>query len=290
MTTRYDRAAESLGNIVHLEHVNLLIPDQQAATEFYISGLRLTRDPYLMTGTDNMWVNIGRTQMHLPCREPAPQHLRGTIGLVVPDLDAVAASLEKVAPALAGSAFAFARDGDTLRATCPWGNRYHLHEPDARYGSQQLGLVYVALDVPPGAAAGIAAFYEQIMQAPARLDEHEGAPAARVTAGIGQCLLFRETDQPLPDYDGHHVAIYIADFAGPYERLRERDLITMESDAHEWRFQQIVDPDSGAPLYTIEHEVRSVTHPLYARPLVNRNPAQSNRGYARGQDAFPGRL
>ena len=38
-----------------------------------------------------------------------------------------------------------------------------------------------------------------------------------------------------------------------------------------------VDPDSGENLYELEHEVRSVTHPLYARPLVNRNPAQTNR-------------
>jgi hypothetical protein len=41
-------------------------------------------------------------------------------------------------------------------------------------------------------------------------------------------------------------------------------------------------------LFTIEHEVRSLTHPLYARPLVNRNPAQSNNDYVRGHDAFRG--
>jgi hypothetical protein len=34
--------------------------------------------------------------------------------------------------------------------------------------------------------------------------------------------------------------------------------------------------------------VRSLTHPLYARPLVNRNPAQTNRDYVRGHDAFRG--
>jgi len=27
-------------------------------------------------------------------------------------------------------------------------------------------------------------------------------------------------------------------------------------------------------------------HPLFGRPLVNRNPAQSNQGYVPGQDAF----
>ena len=39
-------------------------------------------------------------------------------------------------------------------------------------------------------------------------------------------------------------------------------------------------------LFTIEHEVRSMTHPLYNRPLVNRNPSQTNRNYVMGGDAW----
>ena len=62
MAKQYDRSAEDLGNVVGLEHVNLLVPDQGLATLFYISGLGLTRDPYLMTSVDNMWVNAGRSQ------------------------------------------------------------------------------------------------------------------------------------------------------------------------------------------------------------------------------------
>ena len=91
-----------------------------------------------------------------------------------------------------------------------------------------------------------------------------------------------------PDYDGHHIAIYIADFVGPYKKLMERGLISTESDAYEWRFIDIVDIETGEVLFKIEHEVRSATHPLYARPLLNRNPAQSNRSYRRGQDNFAG--
>ena len=37
-----------------------------------------------------------------------------------------------------------------------------------------------------------------------------------------------------------------------------------------------------------KHEVRSLTNPLYARPLVNRNPDQSNNAYVRGHDGFRG--
>jgi len=43
----------------------------------------------------------------------------------------------------------------------------------------------------------------------------------------------------------------------------------------QYRFQAIVDPEDGKELFTIEHEVRSMKHPLYLGPLVNRNPPQS---------------
>ena len=52
----------------------------------------------------------------------------------------------------------------------------------------------------------------------------------------------------------------------------------------------MIDLDTNETIFQIEHEVRSVTHPLYARPLVNRNPAQNNRSYHRGQDGFLGEV
>ena len=64
--------------------------------------------------------------------------------------------------------------------------------------------------------------------------------------------------------------------------------MSRETDAHEWRFVDIVDLSSGATLCQLEHEVRSLRHPLYGRPLLNRNPAQSNSAYRRGQDGFRG--
>ena len=70
--------------------------------------------------------------------------------------------------------------------------------------------------------------------------------------------------------------------------LAERGLVTEESSEHQYRFRDIVEPAHGRALFTLEHEVRSLTHPLYARPLVNRNPAQTNRHYVRGHDAFRG--
>ena len=83
MAKHYDRAAEDLGNITMLEHVNLQIPDQAQGTLFYITGLGLTRDPYMNTGLANMWINVGKSQFHLPTGDPWV--LRGAIALVTPD-------------------------------------------------------------------------------------------------------------------------------------------------------------------------------------------------------------
>jgi hypothetical protein len=284
MENRYDRAAEDVGNIVGLEHVNLRVPDQRLATLFYVTGLGLTRDPYLMTGVTNMWINVGRSQFHLPTG--GPQHLRGCVGLVMPDLDGLERRLAGVREALADTSFAYRpKNGQGfVDVTCPWGNRFHVHGAGERFGRVALGMPYVMLDVPPGAADGIARFYAEVFETPAAVEDADGAPAARVAVGAGQDLLFRETADPVPPYDGHHIQIYIADFSGPYDRLNARGLISEESSQYQYRFRDIVDPETGTVLYTIEHEVRAMTHPLFARPLVNRNPDQTNNAFAAGHE------
>lgn len=279
----YDRAAEDLGNIVALEHVNTRIPDQQLATLFYVAGLGLTRDPYLMTGTSNMWVNVGRSQFHLPTRKP--EVLRGRVGIVLAGREALLARLAGVKRALEGTRFEFSEHEGYVEAVSPWGNVIRCHEPEPRFGPVRLAMPYVELDVPPGAAEGIARFYREIVDAPAHYATDERA--AHVPAGPNQELVYRETERPIPPYDGHHVQVYIADFSGPHRRLLERGLISEESDQHQYRFVDLVDPASGKVLFQLEHEVRSMRHPLYARPLVNRNPAQSNTDYAPGYDAEP---
>ena len=282
----FDRSREDVSNIIHLEHVNVTQPDQRLATLFYVAGLGGTRDPFIMVGLDNMWVNLGRSQMHLPTNKP--QVLRGTIGLVVPELVLLGKRLEKVSPGLKGTAFDFEDHGGHVSATCPWGNRFRCHAPAPEFGDTELAMAYIEFDVPAGSAAGIARFYSGIIGAPATVVTIEGSPAASVSVGRDQRLLFRETDAALPEYDGHHMQVYLADFSGPYKKLLDRGLISKETDAHEWRFQDIVDPQTGQALFRIEHEVRSMKHPLFGRPLVNRNPAQSNSNYSRGQDRFRG--
>jgi hypothetical protein len=80
--------------------------------------------------------------------------------------------------------------------------------------------------------------------------------------------------------------MYITNFSGPYRRLSERDLISREDNQYQYRFRDIVDLANGKHLFTVEHEIRSATHPMYMRPLINRNPAQTNRNYANGHDQW----
>jgi len=40
-------------------------------------------------------------------------------------------------------------------------------------------------------------------------------------------------------------------------------------------------------LVRFQHEVRSMCHPLFGRPLVNRNPAQTNTQFVPGYENLP---
>jgi len=273
-----------VGNVVSLEHVNVTVPDQTVATLFYVTGLGFTRDPYMMTGVENMWINLGEQQFHLPTR--APQVIPGHVGLVVPDRTALQTRLEAVQPQLSGTRFSWTAEDGYVSVTCPWGNYFHCYAPSVRFGDMLLGMPYVEFRASRGTAASIAAFYEQVMRAPAALERDGPDTMARISIGRDQWLLFHETDEAIPPYDGHHIAVYVANFTGPYTFLRDRGLITEDVRNRQFRFQDIVDPRTGERVFVLEHEVRSLHHRMYHRPLVNRDPAQTLGAYARGRDAL----
>ena len=82
MEKTYDRSVQDIGNILGMEHLNVQVPNQEMAQTFYAAGLGFTRDPYMMVGPENMWINVGQQQFHLPTRDP--QVFPGYIGVVVP--------------------------------------------------------------------------------------------------------------------------------------------------------------------------------------------------------------
>jgi catechol 2,3-dioxygenase-like lactoylglutathione lyase family enzyme len=283
-TPTFDRSQEDLGNIVELGHVNVRVPDQSKAVAYYIMGLGLTRDPYLMAGLDNMWVNVGRGQFHLPTR--GTDVVRGTTGLVMPDLEALMRRLTNAKPYLEGTKFSFREAGDTVETTCPWGNRIRVHAPNVeKFGPMRVGMPYVECDIAAGTnLAAIAKFYTDILGGIAGVSSDERGPYAWVSTSAESKVTFRESKEPLPEYDAHHIQITLADFSGPHKKLLERGLISEESDQHQYRFLDIVDVDTNKPLHRIEHETRSMRHPMFNRVFVNRNPDMTNRNFIPGYE------
>jgi hypothetical protein len=284
MAGAHNPTGEDVDNIVLLEHVNVQVADQPQAILFYVVGLGLTRDPYLTVGLENMWVNIGEQQIHLPTR--TAQRFSGHIALVLPQLEPLQQRLDPLQERLNGTRFAWSKETDHIAVTCPWGNRFRCYAPGEKFGDMLLGMPYVEFLVKPGAAKGIARFYQEVMRTTTLVESAGDLSIARVAIDRNQCLYFRETDLDLLPYDGHHIAIYVANFSAPYEFLNHRGLITEDIQNHQFRFKDIVDPESGEKLHELEHEVRSLRHPLYRRPFVNRNPEQTQRNYRRGRDGL----
>lgn len=279
----FDRSEENIGNVLNMEHINLTVPDQQLAALFYVTGLGFTRDPYIDFGTFNMWVNAGEQQFHLP--KSTAQKWRGHIAVVVPSLEDLKRRFKFIAKPMADTEFAWDEKDDHIQVTCPWGNEIRVFGPD-KFPGRYLGIPYAEMQVAPGTSEGIARFYERAFGTPAAVKDDNEGKRVEVSMGFDQRLIYKETNQEIDDYDGHHIAIYVANFSAPHEYLVEHDLVTEESDQHQYRFQAIVDPDSGETLAELEHEVRSLKHPMFKRNLVNRNPAQTFFNYAEGRDAF----
>ena len=63
----------------------------------------------------------------------------------------------------------------------------------------------------------------------------------------------------------------------------------METNEYEYRFKDVIDLDTREVLFTVEHETRSQTNPMYGRELINRNPARPTRTTSPVTTTCPGR-
>src|SRR5207237_40383 len=136
----------------------------------------------------------------------------GRVGCVVSDLEALRERLTAAEKWLTGTRYTHKAEKNHADVTCPWGNRLRLHRPGSDFGFMTLGMPYVEFPVPTGHADGIARFYREVMDAPARLEHDNGGAVARVQVGPGQSLRFRETSDDIRPYDGYHIAVYVPDF------------------------------------------------------------------------------
>lgn len=237
------------------------------------------------------------------------QRIPGAIGLLYPSLSELAARLEKAGidynerrmtlptvPAVSTTYF---------KLVSPSGVVVWVHEPaEARHLqrgwlgpllhieqspeialpgtiSLGLGMAYTCINVRRGTAAGIARFYRKYLGGiTEEVDGH-----CTVAVGAEQALLFCEVpDADLKEYDGHHIALYVNDFVELYDRAAANGLVWSNprfphlsydtlTDAlkfNEFRIVEMRDPQGGALLHTLEHEIRSLAHPSYTcRVLIN---------------------
>lgn len=167
-STDFDAYSHDVGNVVWFEHVNLNVPRQSIAQEFYCEGLGLTRDPHArVSGRGTIWINVGASQIHLPlvaekrkeeeeCKEKgggsgsgsgdgggggaaaaAAQRAHGRIWLRVPDLKSLMARLDKVEKGglLSDTDFAYKHSPDAAAAAVfvrgPYGNQFVVVGPES---------------------------------------------------------------------------------------------------------------------------------------------------------------
>jgi len=283
-----------------LEHLNLNVLSTRVALEFY-EALGCARDARRPMGK-TLHSNCGSlTQFHTPSPEneagvQAAQQWRGDIELLYEDAGAIAEAAARVralleAPAFQGSQLAVDDDAEGFVVTGPYGNRFLLRAAaaarsaalgpasGARPGSDAcrvVGMGGVSLRVPPGAAEGGARFYAEVLGFAAE----QLAPGRWVLLGgpgpqPSQRLVLEEKEGESGQELGEHMAIYIGDYAGCFERLRARGLVwvnprflhldnstTLEEAWHYncFRFKDVVDPRTGEKLFELEHEVRSTGH------------------------------
>eukprot|EP00527_Entomoneis_sp_CCMP2396_P006845 CAMPEP_0198152100 /NCGR_PEP_ID=MMETSP1443-20131203/58486_1 /TAXON_ID=186043 /ORGANISM="Entomoneis sp., Strain CCMP2396" /LENGTH=396 /DNA_ID=CAMNT_0043818007 /DNA_START=121 /DNA_END=1311 /DNA_ORIENTATION=+ len=162
------------------------------------------------------------------------------------------------------------------------------------------GIDYVEFLVPAGTAETIALFYEKVFDATTTVLTIDAAAAASspspkiaiVAFGnispqgrADQSLIFRETtdSRSIPDYDGHHIALYAGQDAKDFDYAfqncltadvvwvnpRFSDKVTSLPQARiekQFRFKDIIDLNTGEVVYELEHEVRSVEHEAFPAP------------------------
>lgn len=267
-----------VGRILHMEHFNHQVQDQNTATIFFINGLGLTRDPYQRTDETNIGVNIGFQQLHLPLRGPT-HHFDGVIGLVVPDLPVIEARLKRLEDAkkFSGTPYRYnAVNNKTAYITSPYGTDFRLHQMGSIPFGKPLGIPYIEFMIPPGMAKKIVSFYQKIMDTPARVRKTKDAVMTEVVMGPYQHIRFIEKELESYELFSFHIAIFVSHYDTIKQSLVDLGVDVYGDRTHTCFWNPIIDPETGDHLLNLQHEMRSVQHPDFMHPYTNRWPMDHN--------------
>ena len=224
-----------------LEHVNLNVPDHDAAYAFYVTALGGVVNPKT-TNERQLHVNVGASQFHLLLQASfaegiekvtIPQVWAGHIELWSREpLETIQQRLTEAGRSFTREEASAASGGKPhLLAVCPWGNRYLVRTaPDGfnaeAHGSHPGGIGgLIAITrcvqlVRPGSASRLHTFWSTALGASSELNERQmpsGGTHAHciVRFNSGQQLIFdeREDAPPADAYDteeksAYHLAVY----------------------------------------------------------------------------------
>ena len=226
------------------------VPDQRAGDA--VLRERARPDPRPVShDRHRQHVDQRRRAASSTCRPAQPQVLRGTTGLVVPDLGALAAAAGRGGAAAEGHAASPSRERDVRRGDLPVGQPHPLPRAGRRASAGSRSACPMSSSTRRAAARdGIARFYQRDPRHAGDLGKDGAGPFARVAVGARRAAcVFRETDRAAAAVRRPpRRRSRCADFSGPHRRLLERGLITEESNQHQYRFEDVVDLDSGEVL------------------------------------------
>lgn len=93
------------------------------------------------------------------------------------------------------------------------------------------------------------------------------------------------TRDPYVDFDDWNMWINVGREQF-HTKFQSAGLVSAQMPPHEFRFVELRDPNSEEVVWQLEHEVRSLNHPMFGRDLVNRNPANTLFSYTRGRETL----
>ena len=271
----HNQKLPEIGNILHLEHINFEGADHELATIFFMNGLGFTRDPYRRTDETNLGVNVGMQQFHLPRRGNPTPPFYGEVGLVVPDLAVIKSRLDRLAEMGKFDATPYdllMLDDATMRVMSPFGISLRLYPAGSLAFLKPMGLAYVDIPIKPGKAIQLQKFYRDFLKTPSILCELENEKSLVVTFGPHQYVRFRERE--IEDYKlySFHIAYYVTNYNFYRDRVIEQGSLQGKGLGELFFFEELFDPKTGELILCFQQEVRSIYHPDFMRPLINRWP------------------
>eukprot|EP00929_Paragymnodinium_shiwhaense_P077720 TRINITY_DN40070_c0_g1_i1.p1 TRINITY_DN40070_c0_g1~~TRINITY_DN40070_c0_g1_i1.p1 ORF type:complete len:429 (+),score=77.03 TRINITY_DN40070_c0_g1_i1:143-1288(+) len=293
--------AASKSGILLLEHLNLNVMDRDVAEAFY-EALGCVADP---TRPKNKTLHLhcgALTQFHTPApnnevyiAEEGAQRWRGEVELLYADDSSLQAAVERLRKLPFKADVSDPANGET-RVSCPYGGEYILRTTEASRSGKMapsasadgtvlrrpnseastcIGMGSVTMRVPSGTAAAAADFYNTLLGCGTKQVSDGCWDVMAGPGGDSQHLRLVEAADAVTEDTGEHVAIYVGDYEGCFNRLLEQNLIyvnprfvhldkstTLEEalDYKTFRFRDVVDLATGKVLFQLEHEVRTTMH------------------------------